>query len=288
MKIPPLRIVLSGGGIRGVAYIGVFLELEKQGFLKNIKDVLGVSCGAMFGFAHVLGYTPIEMYNLAYSLDFSLLQNIDPDVTLNYFTTYGVDDGSNLEKFLESLVRNKGLSKTITFQELYEKTHILFRCYAVELHCSSLKEFSYKTTPNCDVLFALRASMCIPGYFIPVVDGTTLYVDGGIINNYPIDLLTYEEQQNTLGITFSQLHVTKEKIDSIDEFLSQVIACSYSINTVKVTRHEIVIPCGDFPLWKFHASQEERLHLIDCGRKAVEEFFSFTRKTPPLRRYSVS
>lgn len=288
MKIPPLRIVLSGGGIRGVAYVGVFLELEKKKFLKNIKDVLGVSCGALFGFAFVLGYTPNEMYNLAYSLDFSLLQNIDPDVALNYFTTYGIDDGTNLEKFLESLVKNKGISKTITFQELYEKTHILFRCYAVELHSSSLKEFSYKITPNCNVLFALRASMCIPGYFIPIIDGTTLYVDGGIINNYPMDLLTYEEQKDTLGITFSQLHITKEKIDSIDEFLSQVIACSYSINKIKLTLHEIVIPCGDFPLWKFHASQDERIYLINCGRKAVEDFFSFTRKTLPLRRYSVS
>ena len=203
MKIPPLRIVLSGGGIRGVAYVGVFLELEKQGFLKNIKDVLGVSCGALFGFAHVLGYTPNEMYNLAYSLDFSLLQNIDPDVTLNYFTTYGVDDGSNLEKFLESLVRNKGLSKTITFQELYEKTHILFRCYAVELHSSSLKEFSYKTTPTKSVCFGILSSMCLPGYFIPCREDNILYVDGALINNYPIDVIDEKDLKDTLGFIFS-------------------------------------------------------------------------------------
>lgn len=285
--IPPLRIVLSGGGIRGVAYVGTFLELEKHGYLKNIKEILGVSCGAMFGFAHILGYSPKEMFTLASSLDFSLLQNIDPDVALNYFETYGIDDGINLEKFLESLVKNKGFSKSITFQELYEKTKLILRCYAVELNSSSLIEFSYKSTPNMCVLFALRASMCIPGYFTPLIKDNKMYVDGGILNNYPIDLLSLEEQDRTFGITFNECYIEKNTIDSLDEYLYQIISCSYVIHTKKSVRNEIIIPCGDFPLWKFDASQEERIYLIECGRKAVEDFISMYKNKIPLRRYSV-
>ena len=286
--IPPQRIVLSGGGIRGVAYIGVFMELDKRGFLKNIKEVLGVSCGAMFGFAHILGYTPIEMFSLGSSLDFSLLQNIDPDVALNYFITYGVDDGANLEKFLESLVKNKGFSKSITFQELYDKTSIYFRCYAVELNSSSLMEFSYKTTPNYKVLFALRASMCIPGYFTPISDDSKMYVDGGILNNYPVDLLTLEEQEHTIGVTFNDFHTIREKIESLEEFVYQIISCSYAINKKKSIFFEIVIPCGHFPVWKFDASYEERIYLMDCGSNAVVDFFAARKNKIPLRRYSVS
>ena len=286
--IPPQRIVLSGGGIRGVSYIGVFIELEKRGFLKNIKEILGVSCGAMFGFAHILGYTPLEMFNLGSSLDFSLLQNIDPDVALNYFITYGVDDGANLEKFLESLVKNKGFSKSITFQELYDKTSIYFRCYAVELNSSTLKEFSHKSTPNYKVLFALRASMCIPGYFTPIIDTHKMYVDGGIINNYPVDILTFEEQQHTIGVTFNEFHTTREKIESLEEFVYQIISCSYAIHKRKNIVHEITIPCGHFPVWKFDASQEERMYLMDCGAKAVADFFATRKNKIPLRRYSVS
>ena len=283
--IPPLRIVLSGGGIRGVAYVGTFQELEKRGFLKNIKDILGVSCGAMFGFAHILGYTPTEMCALASSLDFSLLQNIDPDVALNYFMTYGVDDGSNLDKFLESLMKNKGFSIKITFQELYEKVSIQFRCYAVELNSSSFIEFSQKETPNTKVLFALRASMCIPGYFTPLVDDVKMYVDGGLLNNYPIDLFT---QSDTLGVTFSEFHTVRKQIETLEEFLYQVISCSYAIHKKKPAIYEIVIPCGDFPVWKFDASKEERLYLMECGRKAVVDFFEMHTTRIPLRRYSVS
>lgn len=286
MNIPPSHIVLSGGGIRGVAYVGVFLELEKRGFLKNIKHILGVSCGAMFGFSYILGYSPDEMFSLASSLDFSLLQNIDPDVALNYFVTYGIDDGTNLDKFLESLVKNKGLSKNINFQELYEKTSLVFRCFAVDLNTCVLKEFSYKLTPNYSVLLALRASMCIPGYFIPVVDDDKLYVDGGILNNFPIDLLTIEEQHTTLGFTFSE-HPNIERINSLEEYLYQIIACSYLVNGKEIKENTIILPCGEFPLWKFHASYEERIYLIETGRKAVEDFFLMKGKKP-LRRYSVS
>ena len=39
LPLPPLRRVLSGGGIRGLSYVGVFLELEKKGFLKNVKEI---------------------------------------------------------------------------------------------------------------------------------------------------------------------------------------------------------------------------------------------------------
>ena len=113
MHIPPQRIVLSGGGIRGVAYVGVFMELEKHGFLKNIKEVLGVSCGAMFGFAHILGYSTSEMFSLASSLDFSLLQNIDPDVALNYFITY-------YAYFLHAFA-----VKTLQSDPLYPVSHLL-------------------------------------------------------------------------------------------------------------------------------------------------------------------
>lgn len=285
--IPPLRIVLSGGGIRGVAYVGSFLELEKHGYLTNIKEILGVSCGAMFGFAHILGYSPKEMFTLASSLDFSLLQNIDPDVALNYFETYGIDDGINLDKFLESLVKNKGFSKSITFQELYDKTKKMLRCFAVELNSSSFIEFSYKTTPHTSILFALRASMCIPGYFTPLIKDNKMYVDGGILNNYPVDLLTREEQDRTIGITFNECNIEKENIDSLEEYLYQIISCSYAIHTKKSIKNEIVIPCGNFPLWKFDASQEERIYLIECGRKAVEDYISTYKNNIPLRRYSV-
>ena len=291
MKIPPLRLVLSGGGIRGLSYVGAFLELESRGFLKNINEILGVSCGAMFGFAHVLGYSPNDLYQLASSLDFSLLQNFDPEIAFRFLDVYGVDDGINLEKFLESLLKNKNFKKDITFQELYESTKIIFRCYAVQLTQCKLHEFSYKETPDTSVIFALRASMCIPGYFIPLQHETKMFVDGGLMNNYPINLVHTEEQKYTLGFAFSEEHTNVESIQTIQGFFNQIIASSYMLKKkeilFKYQQNTIIIPCGHFPLWNFNATYEERLYLIECGRKAVSNYYSRINKSKPLRRYSV-
>ena len=291
MNVPPLRIVLSGGGIRGLSYAGCFLELEKMGYLKQVKEFLGVSCGALFGFAYTIGYTPNEIYILSKSLDFSLVQNLDPDLAFNYLENYGIDDGANLDKFLESLLKNKGYTKEITYLELYEKTHIHFRAFAVELNRCKLKEFSYKLTPDESVIFGLKASMCLPGYFIPLKKNNTFYIDGGLLNNYPMDLIPFEEHLYTLGFIFTKNTIKEYKIDNFFDYINQVFNCAnkekkkylnklYTLNT-------ILIPCEDFPIWNFNASEEERLYLIECGKKAVLNFYSNFKLRKPLRRNSV-
>jgi NTE family protein len=291
MNIPPLRIVLSGGGIRGLSYAGCFLELENMGYLKRVKEFLGVSCGALFAFAYIIGYTPNEIYILAKSLDFSLIQNLDPDVAFNYLENYGLDDAANLEKFLESLLKNKGYTKEITYIELYEKTKIHFRTFAVELNLCKLKEFSYKLTPNESIIFGLKASMCLPGYFIPLKKDDTFYVDGSLLNNYPIDLIPFEEQLYTLGFTFNKGKLTECKIDNFIDFINQVFNCANS----KIKKHlnilynsnTVLIPCEDFPMWNFNASEKERIYLIDCGKKAVINFYSNFKLRKLVRRNSV-
>jgi NTE family protein len=291
MNVPPLRIVLSGGGIRGLSYAGCFLELERMGYLKRVKEFLGVSCGALFAFGYIIGYTPNEIYILAKSLDFSLVQNLDPDIAFNYLENYGIDDGANIEKFLESLLKNKGYTKEITYLELYEKTSIHFRTFAVELNSCKLKEFSYKLTPNESVIFGLKASVCIPGYFVPLKKDNTFYVDGGLLNNYPMDLIPFEEQLYTLGFTFSKNTVTECKIDTFIDFINQVFNCANSkkkndLNTL-YNSNTISIPCEDFPIWNFNASEEERIYLIECGKKAVRNFYSNFKLRKPIRRNSV-
>uniref|UniRef100_A0A6C0D891 PNPLA domain-containing protein n=1 Tax=viral metagenome TaxID=1070528 RepID=A0A6C0D891_9ZZZZ len=287
MFIPPLRIVLSGGGIRGLSYAGCFLELEKLNYLKCVKEFLCVSCGALFAFAYIIGYTPNEIYLLARDLDYTLIQNLDADIAFNYLDNYGIDDGSNLEKFLDSLLRNKGYTKHIRFSQLYEKTKIHFRVFAVELNNCKLTEFSYKRSPDESIIFALRASMCIPGYFVPMKKDNILYIDGGLLNNYPIHLIPYEEQIYTLGFVFKQTNMYKEKIETFIDFINQMFTCMNSKKKV-YTENTVSIPCGDFPLWKFDANEEERLYLIECGRKAVKNFYTKFKIQKPLRRNSVS
>ena len=292
LPLPPLRIVLSGGGIRGLSYVGVFLELEKRGFLKHIKEILGVSCGAFFGFAYSIGYTPKEMLKFVENFDFSLVQNIEPDIAFDFLSRFGIDDKTQLKKLLFSLLKNKGFTIDSTFQELYNKTKFTLRCYASNLNICKLDEFSYISTPNVVVVDALLASMCIPGYFIPSIINNSTYVDGGLINNFPIDLVRIKDLKDTFGFTFSEDHTNVETIETIEQFFYQIYAClfiPYKKEILKSIKHRIItIQCGDYPMWNFDSSKEQRQHLMNLGIQAVENYFNVTSVLPKSkRRYSI-
>ena len=283
--IPPRCLVLSSGGIRGLAFVGALLELKKKNLLKYVNEILGVSIGALFGLGICLKYSIEEMYMLGSNMDFTLLMNIDPELAFEYFEKFGVDNGSQLKKFVSSILKAKGYDVNITFKELYEKTNYNFRCFATNLNNCTLKEFSYKETPNEHVLFGTVASMSIPCFFVPQTKDGIMYVDGAVFNTYPIELVSDENKNHVLGFTFSENHIEKKSIDTISNFFEQLYACSYlsrkthDINT-------ILIPCGEYPMWKFDASLEDKLYLIESGKKAVIYFFSLQKSTSIKRRNS--
>jgi len=291
--IPPLRLVLSGGGARGLSYAGCFIELEKRGFLKKVNEIMGVSCGALFGFAYSIGYKPNELIEFVELFDFSLIQNIEPDIAFEVFTTYGIDNGDNLEKLLISMLKNKGFIENITYLQLYNKTKFIIRCFASNMFECKYQEFSYKETPDIRVIDGLLASMSLPGYFTPrYIDGV-LYSDGGLVNNFPIDLLSENEIQNTLGFTFSEDHNIVEEIPNILKFFNQIYTCTYKFKKEKIlsmyNEKIIIVRCGEYPIWNFNAPKEDRLKLIETGKKAIEDFFNLKQfSLKPSRRYSVS
>lgn len=291
--IPPLRLVLSGGGVRGLSYVGCFLELEKHNMLKKINEILAVSCGTLFGLAFMIGYTPNEIKQFAEAFDFTLLQNIDPEIALNFFENYGIDNGENLERLFMSMLKNKNFSINLTFEEHYKATGLYLRIFAANIYTCELCEFSYKITPHTKLTDAAVASCSIPGYFIPKVIDSIAYADGGIINNYPISIIPYDELKYTLGFTFSEDHTNIKQISSILQFFNQIYACFYLPHKKELLQlynyRTIIIPCGDYPLWNFGIDLEDKTYLIECGRKAVSDYLNFSMySSKPKRRYSVS
>jgi len=285
--IPPSHIVLSGGGMKCLSYVGAFQELEERGMLKNVNEFTGVSAGAFMAFIYTIGYTLNDISNITKLLDFSTIQNIDDDILLNGFLNYGIDNGSNLEKFIESILKHKGYNRELTFQQLYDIKKITLRFYATNLNEGILKEFSVHTTPNSKILFALRATMSVPGYFTPLIEPETnhYYVDGALLNNYPITLVN---DTNVLGLAFDYSVNSIEKIDSIQSYFYQLINCLYDkLEQIPSQYKEktIYINC-DVSMINFFLSGGERLEIILNGRKAVKEYLECAT-TKILRRNSI-
>jgi NTE family protein len=299
MLIPPRRIVLSGGGIRALSHLGALEVLESKGLLKAVKEYVGVSAGAFVGFSLMIGYTIQELKMLCSVFDFSVLRNLDPEAALEFPTTFGFDNGENLMKLLQSLLRIKKLSASLTFGEwktLHPEGPFL-RCFATDLYTTSPREFSYEKTPTVTLLDALRASMSLPAYFTPVKDPITgnMLVDGGILHNFPLAFLPWNERQESLGISFSYDHTNVSEIPDLLTFFSQIFACYYIPRTYSLhQRHPercIIVPCGHIQAWNFEATQEEREEIMNLGKKAADEFLETVgqgeKDKKPIRRFSV-
>lgn len=299
MLIPPRRIVLSGGGIRAIAHIGALEVLEKNGLLTRVREYVGVSAGAFLGFCLFLGYTLKEMRILCSLFDFSLIRNIDPELAFEFPVRFGLDNGENLIKLFSSLLRIKNIPTDIVFEDLLQYyPNLRFRCFATDLFDIKPREFSVIHTPKMKVTDALRASMCLPGYYTPIHDPETghLLVDGALLHNFPFGFLTPDEKEDTLGISFSYEYTKVKEIKDLPTFMTQMFACYYIPRTMELhNSHKekcIIIPNhGEFPAWHFEATVEERNILMNSGQKAAEQFLEehktlLLEKRRPIRRYS--
>lgn len=281
MFIPPYRISLSGGGMKGLAHIGALEALHKRGHLRAVKEYLGISAGALVAFCLSLGCTLAELRMVAALLDFGLVRHLDPEAILAFPESYGLDTGVNLDKLLSAVLRAKGLSADITFQELAE-AHLgpTLRVYAADINTCEDVELSAAASPTVPVRLGVRASMSIPIYFTPVRHPETghMLVDGGVINNTPFKFITDDERITTLSITFADTHKHVEEVESLPMFLKQLyyaVHHRYNKELHADKDHQVLyIDCGRFNAMNFEATQEEKMDLMLQGRRSAEAFLA--------------
>jgi NTE family protein len=193
---PSVALVLAGGGAKGYAHIPVLELIDELGI--PVDMVIGTSAGASVGGLYCAGYSPQTMKELLLDLDWnsifqdrpvfpfehelgsqSLEQNplnfkFSRNFTLN--TGRGFSNGQEVYKLFKSLTAK--IPSYIHFDDL----PVPFRATAVELATGKLRLFS-----EGDLAEAIRASMSLPAVFEPFnIDGK-YYLDGGVLNNLPVD-----------------------------------------------------------------------------------------------------
>ena len=178
-------LVLSGGGAKGFAHVGVLKALEDMGAPQPAL-VVGTSMGAIVGGLYACGWKPRELERYAIE-EFDIRRHLDSQVFKmqgpvgkifqtgqmlgNLATRPGIDSGTQVLRLLEELTNEK----------IFDQTEIPFRCNAVDLISGKERVFS-----EGSVARAIRASLSFPAFFDPLVDGKEHLVDGGIVNNLPI------------------------------------------------------------------------------------------------------
>lgn len=201
------HLVLSGGGINGFASLGAldYLVKHKRMNMDNIRVIAGSSVGAIIALLLVCNYTPREIYNEILNEDMTTY--FQPDLN-NLIDHCGFDTGVRFVDKIKELLRGKNINPNVTFQQLYNLTKRKLIITATLLNERIVKYFDYVNYPNRRVVDAVRASFGVPILFTTVKAMNNSiqehYVDGGLLDNFPLHLFRDVPASSIIGIKFTK------------------------------------------------------------------------------------
>jgi NTE family protein len=196
------ELCISGGAQRGIAFLGSMKFFEDKGLLsrKEIKKIVGVSIGALICISYIIGYDIAEFMEFVLRSDFLAFQ--DFSLTDN---SVAILKGSMFRKWVRDILKDK-IDPDITMSNLYKLTNIHFTVSTTCLE-DGIVYISHETHPNFKLYDALICSMNFPFAFPPYEVDNKSYIDGGLIDNFPLHLLG----SRALGInSYRKMHNKKE------------------------------------------------------------------------------
>jgi predicted acylesterase/phospholipase RssA len=184
------HLVLSGGGPAGLLTYGAAKHLAKTNFwhLKNIKTIYGTSIGSYMGVVFSLGYEWEWLDDYFIKRPWDKLVELNPLAILEVYNDKGLLSVDFIKATLEPLFTAKNLSTQVSMKELFEFNNISIHIYTTEINGHNLEKvcISHHSYPDLPVITALAMSMAYPFAFKPVCIDDKCYIDGGLLNNYPL------------------------------------------------------------------------------------------------------
>ena len=226
-----VAVVLSGGGAKGMAHIGVLKVLERAGIPVDI--VTGTSMGSIIGGLYAIGYNANALDSLVRVQDWGYVISDREDLSNQSLSdrrkqnTYfintnlgkkdknagGIIKGKNLAELFQQLC--VGYTDSIDFTR---DLPIPFACVATNIIDNSEYDFHSGHLPR-----AMRASMAIPAAFSPVRIGDMVLVDGGLRNNFPADIARQMGADIIIGVTVQGPPKVAENLGGTMSIISQIV-----------------------------------------------------------------
>ena len=222
---PKIGLALGGGGAKGAAEVGVLKVIEEAGV--KVDYIVGTSIGSIVGGLYAAGYSASELETMFQTQEWlSLLTDRkgslsnEPYATVDGVTyvfgfpvmdrnsrDIGVMSGGRIEQLIDSMASAKGCPD-------FESLKIPFRCVTADIR--DAKEVILSKGALCR---ALRASMSIPGIFKPVEHDGRLLVDGGMLNNLPVDVCRQMGADIVIAVDLQQSEQKPRKKTDLDALM---------------------------------------------------------------------
>lgn len=278
-KKPRIGLVLSGGGAKGLAHIGVLKVLEEAGIKPDI--ITGTSMGSIIGSLYSIGYTAEELseINKEMNWDKLLSDHVElqqvaieekPEVNKYLFQIpikdrkinlpSGLIEGQHLENYFAKLLW------PLTSEENYDLLPVPFHCMSVDMISGETIEHK-----SGNLLQSIRSSMAIPSVFSPVQMDSMLMVDGGVTRNFPVQEAIDMGADVIIGVYVGfQEDVTIEDISSLSDILMRSTALAGIIDArLQFPKVDLLI----VPEMKGYSSGDfgKSLKIEELGKEAARK-----------------
>lgn len=283
------HLVIPGGGPMGIQAIGALQHLEKNGFwnINDIKTIYATSAGAIislllalkFDWDAINDYIILRPWHEAFGVNISQI--------FEAYSKKGIFDNSVMKIFYKPFFETRDLHLDMTMLEFYEYSGIELHFFSLELNSFEIVDINYKTFPDIPVLQSVHMSCAIPMVISPVCFDGKCFVDGGILNNYPIKYCieneknmdeifgiqnVYDKQENNIVNNESTM------LDYVVHFISRLVNnasvnSNYEAKMPYELKYDAALMSLDNMKEALH-SGEVRKGLIDKGITAAKEFLS--------------
>ncbi|MFY7908836.1 MAG: patatin-like phospholipase family protein [Emticicia sp.] len=295
MKTYPYKnLVFKGGGVKGIAYVGALKALETANILPQITRFAGTSAGAITA---ALAACRISSDALNTFLSTTNYNNFkDKGGVFNFLNDlanhFGAYEGDYfLDDWFKVFLSKQGVDPEITFKGVNDKFGTTLKVFSTDLNLQQVQVFSFETTPNVKIAEAVRASMSIPMFFrawqFPDGDPNDhIYVDGGVMYNYPVDTFdSVDSPEATLGFFLTDLNPDDHKpndlafgISHLELYIKSVFESLMNSQDVMVNENEFdesrTVRVDDLGIsaTDFGITQDQAKQLYDSGYKATNDF----------------
>lgn len=260
LMTPPQRIetlVLSGGGMKGVASLGAVTALKRAGALRHLNTVVGTSAGALVAAALATDRaSPALLRGLAGA-------RYRPEIDLaGLLTTFGLDSGRQLDEWIAVLLGGRAY----TFEDVRREHGTRLVVCATCLTDRRPVYFGPDTTPDMDVALALRMSCAIPLYFAAVVHEGKMYVDGAVSDNFPLAWASERYGgSRALGLAFAPRRA--DPVSSLESYVGALLECSTRKHYDDADRRVLRLDTGAAPAFEFGMPPRRLRRLYVSGSR---------------------
>ncbi|KMQ68806.1 patatin [Chryseobacterium sp. FH2] len=242
MNFEKVGLVLSGGGTKGIAHAGVLKFLNE----KNINvDILSCcSAGSIVGALYAVGKTPEEILEFFNSVYFFNWKHFT-------FNQPGLVSSVIFKNYLRPIFKDKKIG------DLDKEIKIV----ATELVSGTQKIFG----EDFKVMDAVIASCSIPGITTPYILDDEMYCDGGVLNNFPADIIR-EDCDKLIGVFVSPPH--EIQINDLKS-IKAIVSRSYDLLSYRIEKVKF-----DYCDWFISSQQLSNYGTFERGKDRLEEIFN--------------